>query len=136
MTEDKNNSNAVNKHKKQRTYPPKGVIPPQVKPFKSRAENNGQIDPRINVKGRPKSFDELRSLFQEIAHENIEMSDGKKVTRARAIGLMMSMDKKLMREFLEYAFGKVPQAVDVKGKLDSEIVLRVVREDTKKIDAP
>jgi hypothetical protein len=26
-----------------------------LKPFKSRAELNGQLDPRINVRGRPKS---------------------------------------------------------------------------------
>lgn len=72
-------------------------------------------DPRINRNGRPKSFDQLRELFQSIAQEEVENYDGKKVTRAEAIGMIMASDKKLMREFLEFAYGKVPlsQIVDI-----------------------
>src|SRR3990170_6666304 len=72
------------------------------------------FDPRRNTKGRPKSFDQLRELFQMIAEDNIEVEDTK-LTRAEAIGLAMSSDKKLMREFLEFAYGKVPlsQIVDI-----------------------
>lgn len=85
-----------------------------LKPFKK--GKGADIDPRINTKGRPKSFDQLRALFQEIAAE--EVSDGKKtVTRVEYIGRMMAADKKLMKEFLEFAFGKVPQNVDIKGKV-------------------
>ena len=35
-------------------------------------------DPRINRKGRPKSFDALRALAQEIAHEEA-ISDGQPI---------------------------------------------------------
>lgn len=69
-------------------------------------------DSRINRAGRPKSFDELRSLFQDIAAEEITLN-GKKYTRAQAIGLAMSMDKKMMRDFLEFAFGKPTEKVDL-----------------------
>lgn len=71
-------------------------------------------DPRINRNGRPKSFDQLRALFQNIAEEEITLN-GKKYTRAEAIGLAMSADKKLMREFLEYAYGKVPTKIEGTG---------------------
>ena len=44
-----------------------GTVPKQLKPFV-------KGDPRINRKGRPKSFDALRSLAQEIAHEAAKKS--------------------------------------------------------------
>lgn len=84
-----------------------------LKPFKK--GKGVDIDPRINTKGRPKSFDQLRALFQGIGEQPIVIN-GKTYTRAEAIGLAMSADKKLMRDFLEYAYGKVPQAVDVTTK--------------------
>ena len=48
-------------------------------------------DPRINRKGRPKSFDQLRSLAQEIAHEAAKQGnqpvviDGHTVTVTEAL---------------------------------------------------
>lgn len=83
-------------------------------------------DPRINRKGRPRSFDKLRELFQDIAAEQITVK-GKKLTRAQAIGIAMSMDKKLMRDFLEFAYGKVPAQLDVKN--DGAITLNIVYKD-------
>lgn len=70
-------------------------------PFKS------GFDPRRNLKGRPKSFDELRELFQSIAEDEIEI-DGKKMTRAQAIGIMMTTQPDKFEKFLEFAYGKVP----------------------------
>ena len=69
-------------------------------------------DPRINRKGRPRTFDQLRDLFQSLANEEVE-HEGKKITRAAYIGLIMA--DKQMKEFLEYAYGKVPlsQMIDV-----------------------
>lgn len=74
-------------------------------------------DPRRNTKGRPKDFDQLRKLFQEIAAEEIADGNKQTITRVYNIGRAMSSDKKLMRDFLEFAFGKVPQAVEVKGNM-------------------
>ena len=77
-------------------------------PFKS------GYDPRRNTKGRPKAFDELRELFQDIAHDEVVI-EGKKMTRVQAIGLLMSSSPDKFQQFLEYAYGKVPlsQIVDI-----------------------
>lgn len=83
-------------------------------PFKS------GYDPRRNLKGRPKSFDELRELFQKVAHDEVTV-DGKKMTRAEAIAILMTTDKNMMKEFLEYAYGKVPTELKVEGKIESKM---------------
>ena len=79
-------------------------------------------DPRINRKGRPKSFDALRELAQQIAHEEAKAKgggalviEGHKVTVAEAIlrNWAMSLRPEMQRAFMEIAFGKVPTAVDV-----------------------
>ena len=77
-------------------------------------------DPRINRKGRPKSFDALRTLAQDIAHEkakaggNTVVIDGHSVTVAEAILRQMAQSKNPAERarFLEIAFGKVSQAVE------------------------
>lgn len=77
-------------------------------------------DPRINRKGRPKSFDALRELAQEIAHEkarnsdgNVITVDGHAVTVAEAImrKWASSNNPQLQKAFVEIAFGKVPDTV-------------------------
>ena len=81
-------------------------------------------DPRINRKGRPKSFDALRTLAQDIAHEkakaggNTVVIDGHSVTVAEAILRQWAQSKNpaLQQKFIEVAFGKVPQAVDITTK--------------------
>ena len=73
-------------------------------------------DPRINRKGRPKSFDALRELAQQIAHEPTQIVvDGHKVTVAEAILRQWAQSKnpQLQRAFIEVAFGKVPDKLDV-----------------------
>lgn len=68
-------------------------------------------DPRINRKGRPKSFDQLRALAQQISHEILTGGDGSRKTVVEALlRKIATEDPKL---FLEIAFGKVPQALDV-----------------------
>ncbi len=82
-----------------------------LKPFKK------GFDERRNVNGsRPKSFDELRSLAQRIASENF---DDKK-TVIEQILETMTKDKRLMKDFLEFAYGKVPlsQIVDIHGSVN------------------
>ena len=81
-------------------------------------------DPRINRKGRPKSFDALRELAQQISHEEALSGgqpliiDGHKVTVAEAIlrQLAQSKNPKERQLFIEIAFGKVPTAVEMAGK--------------------
>lgn len=77
-------------------------------------------DPRINRKGRPKSFDTLRALAQDISHEEATKKDGQpviinnhKVTVVEAIMRQWATDPKRQELFIAYAFGKVPQPVEV-----------------------
>lgn len=82
-------------------------------------------DPRINRKGRPKTFDALRALAQQIAHETAKTKageqlviDGHVVTVAEAIlrQWATSGNAQLQRAFIEVAFGKVPDKVEVEGE--------------------
>lgn len=97
MTPEKKNSNTV---------------PKQLKPFV-------KGDPRINRNGRPKSFDFLRSLAQKIAMQEIDTKKGKMIL-AEAILHSLASDKKFQVHFLEIAFGKVPQAIQLSGALGIE----------------
>ena len=80
-------------------------------------------DPRINRKGRPKSFDQLRSLAQEIAHEAAKQGnqpvviDGHVVTITEAImrSWAMSKDPRLQQKFIEVAYGQVPSVTRLEG---------------------
>jgi len=76
-------------------------------------------DPRINRKGRPKAFDALRALAQQIAHEEVKKDgqpliiDGHKVTVVEAILRKWATSPQHQQLFIEYAFGKVPTAVNM-----------------------
>lgn len=82
-----------------------------------------KADPRINRKGRPKSFDALRSLAQEIANEKAKSGgstlviDGHAVTVAEAILRQWASSKDWQRQkgFIEIAYGKVPDKIEVSG---------------------
>lgn len=88
---------------------------------------------QINRKGRPKSFDALRELAQEIAHETAQAGgvdvviNGHKVTVAEAILRTWAQSKnpQLVRAFIEIAFGKVPDALNIA----SDMVIKFVWED-------
>ena len=75
-------------------------------------------DPRINRKGRPKSFKALRELAQEVAHEKVKSGgntvviDGHSVTVAEAIIRQWAGSKnpQLQKAFIEIAYGKTPEA--------------------------
>lgn len=74
-------------------------------------------DPRINRKGRPKSFDELRALGQMIAHQKVRDGegqvlevDGKAVSYVEFIlrNWATSTDYHKQKLFIEMTFGKTP----------------------------
>ena len=97
-------------------------------------------DPRINRKGRPKSFDALRELAQQIAHEEALSSgqpvviNGHTATVAEMILRQWAASKnpQLARAFIEIAFGKVPDNVDVNNK--GEVIFRVVYDRNRVSD--
>jgi hypothetical protein len=77
----------------------------------------GERKQQINRKGRPKTFDALRSLAQQIAHKELPQKDGSFTTVAELIltGWATSREPSLQIKFVEYAWGKVPQAQEVSG---------------------
>lgn len=87
-------------------------------------------DPRINRKGRPKSFDAIRELAQSISHEVAKaggqpvIADGHVVTVAEAILRQWASSKnpQLQKAFIELAFGKVPDKLDLDSKVS--VVIR------------
>lgn len=89
--------------------------PPEGKPFR-------KGDPRINRKGRPKSFDKLRSLAQMIAVEDGITTDEAILSNVEVILRgMMKNDPKL---FLEIAYGKVPNPIELMGVTNKPIIIR------------
>jgi len=110
-------------------------------------------DPRINRKGRPKSFDALRELAQQIAHEEAKqdakfvvigdvvtidgrpvIANGHRVTIAEMIlrGWAFSKNPQLQRAFIEVAYGKVPDRIEL-GEPGAFDTLVDVAEDIDKL---
>ena len=90
-------------------------------------------DPRINRKGRPKSFDAFRELAQSISHE-VSLKQGEPllinghiVTVAEAIlrSWAQSKDPRLQMAFIEMAYGKPPQRTELTGAESGPIELVV-----------
>ena len=82
-------------------------------------------DSRINRKGRPKTFDALRKLAQQIGHEDAVGSDnepilinGNPVTATEVIlrQWATSPNPTLQIKFMEVAYGKVPDVTEISGK--------------------
>ena len=82
-------------------------------------------DKRINRKGRPRSFDALRELALQIGHEPLTIGD-KRLTVTEAILRQWAQSKnpQLQRAFIEIAYGKVPDKLDVTGA--GELVIKWV----------
>lgn len=70
------------------------------------------FDPRRNLKGRPRSFDEVRALAQDLAHEDIEGTEAIVKVLRQWRG---SPEPTLQKAFVEYAFGKVPDKIEATG---------------------
>lgn len=83
-------------------------------------------DPRINRKGRPKSFDALRELARMVADEKIVSADGRvAMTRVELIlrEWAASKDPRKQTAFMEIAYGKVPQGVDLNASGELRVMV-------------
>jgi hypothetical protein len=96
--------------------------------------NNGNLKPfvkgdkRINRKGRPKDFDALRELARMIADEPLTIGE-RRLTVVEAILRQWAQSKnpQLQKGFLEIAYGKVPDNMQIGGNGDA-IIIRLVDE--------
>ena len=98
-------------------------------------------DPKINRKGRPKSFDAWRKLNVAILNEVAKDKDGKPIiinghiaTNAEMIVRSKIRDSKHQSDVIEAAFGKVPQLVELTGRdgeglIESNIIRIVEHTD-------
>ena len=96
-------------------------------------------DPRINRKGRPKNFDALRALAKMIANEKIEGKDtnGQPVIMSRVELILRSWASskgnwQLQKQFIEVAYGKVKDELELTGKDGSPIEITHLTEDELK----
>lgn len=82
---------------------------------------------RRNNKGRPKSFDALRKLAQQIAAEELQSTDGEVITRIEALLRVMSTSRNPAdrKTFLEYAFGKPKEEIEHSG--GQELSIKIIK---------
>jgi len=92
-----------------------------LRPFKSG-------DKRINRKGRPKNFDQVRALAQKIADEALLTPEGK-ITRVEALLRVLTSSRAPADRalFLAYAYGKPKDEIALSG--DGKITFVVERDD-------
>jgi len=80
-------------------------------------------DPRINRKGRPRTFDQLRKLAISILSEPAKGADGQPIvidghiaTNVEIILRTAMRSPRFAQLLLEVAYGKVPDRVEVSGR--------------------
>jgi hypothetical protein len=82
-------------------------------------------DSRINRHGRPRGFDQVRKLAQQISHEEVTLSNGQKISVAEAIlrSWVRSKNPQLQKLFVEIAFGPVPPTKVETNALENKTTL-------------
>jgi hypothetical protein len=98
---------------------------------KGKGENR---DPRINTNGRPKSFDKLRKLAQQLAHEEAKGPGGQTIVidnqkQTQITMLLRQMIKDNPVKFLEYAFGKPIDEIKHSGEVNIKGYTKVSPDD-------
>ena len=80
-------------------------------------------DPRINRKGRPRTFDQLRRLALSLLNEPAKGPDGRPLvidghvaTNVEIILRSAMRNPRFAQWILEVAYGKVPDKVEVSGR--------------------
>jgi hypothetical protein len=86
-------------------------------------------DPRINRKGRPKSFDALRKLAVQIAGEQAGETE---LTRVQLMLKAMASSKKPSDRalFLAYAYGKPKEQIDVNNAGEVKVIIEYSEDKT------
>lgn len=100
-------------------------------------------DPRINRKGRPKTFSKLRELAQAISHEAALAGgqplvvNGHVVTVAEAILRQWASSKnpQLQQRFIEVAYGKPAQEITLGGTVDTSNVVVYLPDNGREKDS-
>jgi hypothetical protein len=73
-------------------------------------------DSRINRNGRPKNFDAMREMARELGYEPVDIrSDAEAMSYIEAIFRDWMKSKNFHKQlaFIQYAFGKVPDKLEV-----------------------
>ena len=89
-------------------------------------------DPRCNRKGRPKGFDQLRRVAQQIVGEDVVWADGRTISRVELILRRWARSKNPRAQllFMEYAFGPVPTKIETNTLVPgTRLILRWPHED-------
>jgi hypothetical protein len=87
-------------------------------------------DPRINRKGRPKSFKQLRALVVEIASEPVKEGDDRTLIEARIRKMLKSDNPSDIALALKYGWGNVPEQTDITSKGERIIVtIKSIKND-------
>ncbi len=108
---------------------------PTCKKVPGRPFVNGN-DPRRNLKGRPRTFDQARALAQSIAHERTTLFKGKLMTVAEKIlrEWAESKEPQLQKAFIEYCFGKVPDKLESTGLENKKTLILHYGHEFKRLE--
>jgi hypothetical protein len=87
-------------------------------------------DKRINRKGRPRSFDALRKLAQQVAA--LELPEGEGLTRIEAMLRVMSTSRNPADRalFLAYAYGKPKDEIEHSGEMVQKVIIEYSDDQT------